>query len=69
MRARLSCIAPGGRRQRRLGATPGGALLATVAYPKLHTLIYSHIGQLTLVDRFVMSTHAMVLARRAGGRA
>ncbi|MDQ4132672.1 MAG: hypothetical protein M3179_05565 [Actinomycetota bacterium] len=47
-------------------ATPGGALLAPAAYPDLHTLMYVHIGQLTIVDSLVMPTHPMVLARRPG---
>ena len=47
-------------------ATPGGALLAPAAYPDLHTLMYSHVDDLTLADSLVMATHRMVLARRPG---
>ncbi len=47
-------------------ATPGGALLAPVAYPHLHTLMYSHVDQLYVADSMVMATHRMVLARRPG---
>ncbi|HEX6595661.1 MAG TPA: hypothetical protein VF045_01915 [Acidimicrobiales bacterium] len=44
-------------------ATPGGALLVPAAYPDLHTLVYSHVEDLTLVDSIVVPTHPMVLAR------
>ena len=46
--------------------TVGAALLAPVAYPELHTLMYSHLADLFLADTLVMATHRMVLARRPG---
>ena len=46
--------------------TPGAALMAPVAYPRLHSLIYAHLGELELADSLITMTHNMVLARRPG---
>jgi CheY-like chemotaxis protein len=46
--------------------TPGAALLSCIAYPELHTLLYSHVDSLVVVDCLIIPTHGMVLARRAG---
>ena len=46
--------------------TPGAALLGCVAYPDLHTLVYSHVDELVLVDCLIIPTYGMVLARRPG---
>jgi hypothetical protein len=43
---------------------PGAALLACIAYPELHTLIYTRYHRLVLVDSLIMPTHSMVLAAR-----
>lgn len=43
-----------------------GALLTPIAYPHLHSIIYKHLSDLTLVDLFLMPTHALVLASRTG---
>ncbi|MGH2689982.1 MAG: hypothetical protein ACRDKW_14430 [Actinomycetota bacterium] len=45
-----------------------GALIVCSAYPELHTLIYSRLGQLRMVDCIMASTHNMVIARRRGTR-
>lgn len=41
-------------------------LLGVVAYPNLHTIIYSHLHTLRLMDVFIMNTDNMVLASRTG---
>ena len=41
-------------------------LLSVVAYPHLHSIIYEHIGQLKLMDVFIMNTDNMVLASSTG---
>jgi hypothetical protein len=46
--------------------TPGAALMAPVAYPNLHTLVYAHLDSLELADSLITQTHNMVLARRPG---
>ncbi|MGH2720843.1 MAG: hypothetical protein ACRDJO_04470 [Actinomycetota bacterium] len=50
----------------RVADSPGAALVACAAYPDLHTLIYSRLGRLTIVDCMMMPTHNMVIARRRG---
>ena len=45
-----------------------GALIACAAYPELHTLIYSRLGRLTMIDCMMTPTHNMVIARRRGAR-
>jgi hypothetical protein len=47
-------------------ATADEALLGCVVYPDLHTLVFSNLEWLQLVDCFVMPTHNMVLARKPG---
>lgn len=44
----------------------GAALLGCVVYPDLHTLVFSNLDWLVLVDCFVMPTHNMILATREG---
>jgi prephenate dehydratase len=44
---------------------PHGGLLGCVVYPDLHTLVFSSLDRLELVDCFVMPTYNMVLAARA----
>jgi hypothetical protein len=41
-------------------------LLGVVAYPKMHSLIYSHLECLQLIDAFIAKTDYMVLASRSG---
>lgn len=41
-------------------------LLGVVAYPHLHSLIYSHLECLQLIDVFIFKTDYMVLASRSG---
>ncbi|QUS58593.1 prephenate dehydratase [Pseudovibrio brasiliensis] len=41
-------------------------LLSVVAYPHLHSIIYQHIGELKLMDVFIMNTDDMVLASSTG---
>ena len=48
-------------------AEPGAALLACIAYPELHTLVYTRFHRLVLVDCLIMPTHGMVLAARNAG--
>ena len=48
----------------RVVAVPGAALLSCVAYPELHTVLYSHLEELVLVDCLIIPTHEMVLATR-----
>lgn len=43
---------------------PGAALLACVVYPELHTLVFTNLHRLTMIDCFVVPTHNMVLATR-----
>jgi len=43
---------------------PGVALLSCIVYPDLHTLVFSNLDVLWLIDSFVMPTHRMVLASR-----
>ncbi|ALO06658.1 hypothetical protein AQF52_1062 [Streptomyces venezuelae] len=38
------------------------ALVACAVYPALHTLVFSNLHRLHMVDSFVMPTHNMVLA-------
>ncbi|MBX8489639.1 hypothetical protein K5D34_06835 [Pseudomonas cichorii] len=42
-----------------------GYLLSCAAYPDLHTLIFTRLGDMELCDSFIMPTHSMVLASRA----
>lgn len=42
------------------------ALLGCVVYPELHTLVFSNLERLQLVDCFIIPTHRMVLASRDG---
>jgi hypothetical protein len=42
------------------------ALLGCIVYPELHTLVFSNLKWLKLVDCFIMPTHSMVLARKLG---
>jgi hypothetical protein len=49
-------------------ATPGAALMAAIAYPELHSLIYANFQNLVLVDCLIMPTYGMVLAARPGLR-
>ena len=49
--------------------TPGAALMAPVAYPDLHRLIYAHLEALELAASHIANTHSMVLARRPGAEA
>ncbi|SDQ33794.1 prephenate dehydratase [Pseudovibrio sp. Tun.PSC04-5.I4] len=44
----------------------GSVLLSVVAYPHLHSIIYGHIGNLRLMDVFIMNTDNMVLASSTG---
>ncbi|GFM87145.1 hypothetical protein PSCICO_25440 [Pseudomonas cichorii] len=41
-----------------------GYLLSCAAYPDLHTLIFTRLGDMELCDSFIMPTHSMVLASR-----
>lgn len=41
-----------------------GYLLSCAAYPDLHTLIFTRLGEMELCDSFIMPTHSMVLAAR-----
>ncbi|EFW80227.1 hypothetical protein [Pseudomonas savastanoi] len=41
-----------------------GYLLSCAAYPDLHTLIFTRLGDMELCDSFIMPTHSMVLAAR-----
>jgi hypothetical protein len=52
----------------RVADSSRAALVACAAYPALHTLIYSRLGRLTMVDCMMMPTHNMVIARRRGAR-
>ncbi len=45
---------------------PGAALLACVVYPDLHTLVFTNLHRLVMIDCFVVPTHNMVLAARQG---
>jgi len=45
---------------------PASGLLACVVYPELHTLVFSNLHRLAMVDCFVLPTHNMVLALRPG---
>ncbi|MEM7759511.1 MAG: hypothetical protein AAF298_15500 [Cyanobacteria bacterium P01_A01_bin.40] len=42
------------------------ALMGCVVYPQLHTLVFSNLKRLSLIDCFVFPTHNMVLASRNG---
>ncbi|MCU0685829.1 MAG: hypothetical protein MUF34_26910 [Polyangiaceae bacterium] len=44
----------------------GHALLGCVVYPELHTLVFSNLRRLELVECFVYPTYNMVLASRTG---
>ncbi|MET0188286.1 MAG: hypothetical protein ABW212_04755 [Pseudonocardia sediminis] len=46
-------------------ATGEHALVACAVYPDLHTLTFSNLGRLAMVDSFLMPTHNMVLAARS----
>ena len=51
------------------GAMPmdgSAALMACIAYPDLHTLMFSNHGRLALADCLVLPTFDMVLASRTG---
>jgi hypothetical protein len=41
-------------------------LLGAVAYPQLHSLIYSHLDHFQIIDVFIVDTHEMILASRTG---
>jgi prephenate dehydratase len=41
-----------------------GYLLSCAAYPELHTLIFTRLEEMELLDTFIMPTHSMVLASR-----
>lgn len=41
------------------------ALLACAVYPALHSLVFEHLGQLAMVDSFILPTYDMVFATRA----
>jgi hypothetical protein len=43
------------------------ALMACIAYPRLHDLIFRNLGQLRLADCLIMPTFDMVLAARVAG--
>jgi hypothetical protein len=45
------------------------ALLACIAYPRLHDIIFRNLGRLRLADCLIMPTFDMVLAARAPGDA
>ncbi|MFW8634774.1 prephenate dehydratase [Cribrihabitans pelagius] len=45
---------------------PRSVLLSVVAYPQLHSIIYEHLGNLRLIDVFIMNTDNMVLASSTG---
>lgn len=45
---------------------PAIALLGCVAYPDLHTLVFSNLSRFQMVDIFVMPTFNMILASRTG---
>ena len=47
-------------------ATPDAALMACIAYPDLHNLVYTRYHSLVLVDCLIIPTHGMVLAARPG---
>ena len=42
------------------------AVLGCIVYPELHTLVFSNLTWLKLVDCFIMPTFNMVLARKPG---
>ncbi|MFD4373702.1 bacilysin biosynthesis protein BacA [Streptomyces sp. NPDC058486] len=44
------------------------ALVACAVYPALHTLVFSNLHRLHMVDSFVMPTHNMVLASTGAAR-
>lgn len=44
------------------------AVVACAVYPALHTLVFSNLTRLRMVDSFVMPTHNMVLATRDADR-
>lgn len=41
-------------------------LIACIVYPELHTLVFSNLEKLEIVECFVQPTHNMVLASRTG---
>ncbi|MFW8595108.1 prephenate dehydratase [Cribrihabitans neustonicus] len=49
-----------------VAGAPGSVLLSVVAYPQLHSIIYEHLGNLRLIDVFIMNTDNMVLASSTG---
>jgi hypothetical protein len=51
-----------------LPATGRHAVLACAVYPALHTLVFSNLTRLRMVDSFLMPTHNMVLASSGAGR-
>ncbi|MFF1508052.1 bacilysin biosynthesis protein BacA [Streptomyces sp. NPDC058326] len=44
------------------------ALVACAVYPALHTLVFSNLHRLHMVDSFIMPTHNMVLATKGAAR-
>ncbi|SDK54771.1 hypothetical protein SAMN05216298_0497 [Glycomyces sambucus] len=44
------------------------AIVACAVYPELHTLVFSNLHRLRMVDSFLMPTHNMVLAARGAGQ-
>lgn len=42
------------------------ALMGCVVYPELHTLVFSNLERLKLIDCFLFPTHNMVLASKEG---
>ena len=47
-----------------LSGKQDGYLLSCAAYPDLHTLIFTRLGDMELCDSFIMPTDSMVLASR-----
>ncbi|HEY7433382.1 MAG TPA: hypothetical protein VH641_21905 [Streptosporangiaceae bacterium] len=43
------------------------AVLACAVYPELHSLVFSNLGRLAMVDSFILPTYDMVFATRAPG--
>jgi len=41
------------------------AVLACAVYPELHSLVFSNLGRLAMVDSFILPTYDMVFATRA----
>ena len=51
---------------KKMPMSPGHALMACIAYPELHTLMFSNLTRLRLVDCHIFPTHNMVLASGTG---